>query len=273
MPRSVLITGCSSGIGRAAAERFSAEGWRVFATMRNPADGAALANLPGLTLLALDVSSDESVRAAVAAAEAAAGGGLDLVVNNAGFGAFGPFETAPDDLIDRQIETNLKGVMRVTRAALPGMRKKGSGVVINVSSIGGLVTMPLNSIYHAVKFAVVGFSEALNYELAPFGVTAKVVCPGGVATDFAGRSLSRTFDGDGGAYGETIAKVFNAFRSRSGAYSTGEDIAAVIFGAATDGTRQVVYLAGADAVELEKAHSAMASPDYLAMMEARFGLA
>ena len=212
MTKAVLITGCSTGIGRAAAHLFASRGWGVTATMRRPEDAGDLAAAGDVRVEPLDVVDLASVDRAVARTLEAFGR-LDVVVNNAGFGAFGPFETAPEWLIERQIGTNLIGVFNVTRAALPTMRAQKSGVIVNVSSIGGLTTFPLNSIYHATKYAIVGFTEGLTYELEPFGIRAKVVAPGGVATDFAGRSLSLTFQGDGGLTRTPSPKSWRRFAS------------------------------------------------------------
>ncbi len=271
MAKSVLITGCSSGIGAAAARHFSGQGWKVAATMRKPADGAALAALPGVRVLALDVTDDRSVRDTVAQVLKEFGA-LDAVVNNAGFGVFGPFEPASQALIDRQFGTNVFGVFNVTRAALPAMRAARRGVIVNVTSIGGLLTLPLNSIYHATKFAVDGFSESLRYELEPFGIAVKVVAPGGVATDFASRSLAVTFEGDGGPYADTVAKVTAAFTARRGNYSTAASIAEVIYRAATDGTNQIRYIAGPDAEEAWAARKSVTEDQFFQAMKGRFGL-
>lgn len=271
MQHTVLITGCSSGIGRATALHFAQQGWQVVATMRDPAQAGELAATPGIQIERLDVSDSAGIDAAVARTLAQFGR-IDVLVNNAGFGAFGPFETAPASLIERQFATNVTGVFNVSRAVLPAMRAQGAGVIVNIASIGGLVTLPLNAIYHATKYAVAGFTEALYYELAPFGIRAKVVCPGGVATDFAGRSLSLTFEGDGAPYQDTIGKVMQAFQNRRGGHSQPDDIAKVIFGAATDGSEQVRYLAGADAEQMYAAHSTEPEAAYLAAMQERFGL-
>jgi NAD(P)-dependent dehydrogenase (short-subunit alcohol dehydrogenase family) len=273
MNKAVLITGCSTGIGRAAAKLFASRGWSVTATMRRPEDAGDLASQPSLIVEALDVLDVEAVGRAFARTLEAFGR-LDAVVNNAGFGAFGPFETATRELIERQIGTNLIGVFNVTRAALPTMRAQKTGVIVNVSSLGGLTTFPLNSIYHATKFAIVGFTEGLAYELEPFGIRAKVVAPGGVETDFAGRSLSLTFEGDGGPYADSIAKVAAAFRapSRAGGRSKPEAIAEVIFEAATDASPRVRYVAGPDAIALLERRAAMTDEAYLNMMRGNFGL-
>ena len=273
MTKAILITGCSTGIGRAAAHLFAKRGFSVTATMRRTEDAGDLAAAENVRVEPLDVVDVASVERAVAQTLEAFGR-LDVVVNNAGFGAFGPFETATPELIERQIGTNLIGVFNVTRAALPTMRAQKSGVIVNISSIGGLTTFPLNAIYHATKYAVVGFTEDLNFELAPFGIRAKVVAPGGVATDFATRSLSLTFQGDGGPYADTIAKVAATFQSRAaaGGHSKPEAIAETIFEAATDDLPHVLYVAGPDAIALLERRAKMTDGDYLKMMRDNFGL-
>jgi NAD(P)-dependent dehydrogenase (short-subunit alcohol dehydrogenase family) len=271
MPKTVLITGCSTGIGRATAELFVAEGWQVAATMRNPAHAGELAKHPSVAVFALDVTDDASIHAAVAATHARFGA-LDVLVNNAGFGAFGPFETANAALIDRQLDTNVKGVFNMTRAVLPAMRAQKHGVIINVSSIGGLTTFPMNAIYHATKYAVVGFTEALAYELEPFGIQAKVIAPGGVATDFAGRSLALTFEGTDHPYADSVARVMEAFKARAGSHSEASDIAQSIFGAATDNSRRIRYVVGADAEAVLASRSNQSDEEYVAATKERFGL-
>jgi len=184
---TVLITGASSGIGRATVAACAARGWQVAATMRRPEDAGDLASLSGVIVLPLDVTSTESVESAVAAVVARFGR-LDAVVNNAGYAVDGVFEGADDATILRQFETNVFGLMRVTRAAIPVMRRQGSGTLVQVSSMGGRVTFPLYSIYHATKWAVEGFSESLAFELRPFGIRMRLVEPGAIRTDFYGRS-------------------------------------------------------------------------------------
>ncbi|MFB9240503.1 SDR family oxidoreductase [Massilia antarctica] len=271
MRKTILITGCSSGIGRAAAELFAERGWNVVATMRDPSTAGALAAAPNVVVTRLDVTDRASIDTAVALALASFGR-IDAVVNNAGFGAFGPFETASTQLIDRQLATNVTGVFDVVRAVLPAMREQRAGTIINVASVGGLTTMPLNAIYHATKYAIVGFTEGLTYELAPFGIAAKVVAPGGVATDFAGRSLSKTFSGDAHPYADSVAKVMHTFENNRGGFSQPRAIAEVIFSAATDGSAQVTYVAGADADALLAARAKLGTEAYIDMMNQRFGL-
>lgn len=267
----VLITGASSGIGRAAVNLFAERGWRVAATMRNPADGAELARHQGVTVLPLDVTDPASVEATVTATLERFGK-IDVVVNNAGYGLFGPFETATDEQIRRQFATNVDGIFAVTRAILPTMRRQGSGTIINVASLGGLITLPLFSLYNATKFAVVGFTESLSFELAPLGIRAKYIAPGGVATEFAGRSLARTFVDGENAYGDTLSKVMAAMTTRRGNYSTAASIAEVIFTAATDGSGQVMYLAGQDAAQAHSLLRSLSEAERLEMVRRHSGL-
>ena len=245
----VLITGASSGIGEATASLFAERGWRVAATMRKPSDGAELTKHHMVTVLPLDVTDPASVDAAVKATLERFGR-IDAVVNNAGYALFGPFETSTDEQIHRQFATNVDGVFNVTRAVLPTMRSQGSGTIINVASLGGLITLPLYSLYNATKFAVVGFTESLSFELAPLGIRAKVIAPGGIATDFSGRSLARTFIDNNHAYVDTLAKVMGAMGARRSNYSSPTIVAEVIFTAATDGADKVLYPAGQDAEQV-----------------------
>jgi len=270
--KTVLITGCSTGIGHATALRFAQAGWQVVATMRDIASAGDLATLPNVMLHVLDVTDQQSVKAAVDATLARFGR-IDVLVNNAGFGLFGPFELASDAVIERQFATNVFGVFNLTRAVLPAMRAQGSGVIVNVASIGGLTTLPFNSLYHASKYAVVGFTEALNHELAQFGIHSKFVAPGGVATDFAGRSLSVTFEDDQHPYADNVARAMAAWGERRGNYSAPSQVAEVILTAATDGTEQVRYLSGADAEALMAARAATDDAGYLQLVRQNFKLA
>lgn len=244
--KTIFITGSSTGLGQATARLFAGRGWRVVATMRHPEkDGVDLAKLDGVTVLALDVSKREQIDAAVDTA-IAKHRNIDVVFNNAGYGLAGPFEGATDEDLVRQIDTNLLGVLRVTKAFLPHFRERKQGVFIATTSIGGHVTFPFNSVYHATKFGLEGWSESLAYELAEHGIRVKTVAPGGIKTDFAGRSLVLTKHP---AYAKAMEKVLAAFMNpaRTAGASTPEQIAEVVWDAATDGKDQVTYMAGADA--------------------------
>jgi NAD(P)-dependent dehydrogenase (short-subunit alcohol dehydrogenase family) len=184
----VLITGCSSGIGLLAARRFARAGFRVFASMRDPARGAALreeATAQGwwLRTPALDVTSDESVTAAVSGLLQESGGRLDVLVNNAGYFCLGSVEETSPDELRAQLETNVLGVLRVTRAVLPTMRARRSGAVVNVSSVLGRVIIPTNGPYQMSKWAVEAMTETLRYEVRPFGIWVTCVEPGPFKTE------------------------------------------------------------------------------------------
>ena len=240
---TIFITGASTGLGKAAAHLFVSKGWKVIATMRNPDQGADLLSLPNVTVLPLDVTNLEQIKTTVG--QAVALGPVDVVFNNAGYGLVGPLEALTDEKIVRQINTNLLGVIRTTQAFLPHFRAKRSGLFISTTSIGGLVTFPLCSVYHATKWAIEGWSESMAFELNPFGIGIKTVSPGGISTDFASRSLDFN---NHDAYGDMINKVMAAFADPNrAAGSTPEQIAEVVYEAATDGKEQLRYLAGEDA--------------------------
>lgn len=272
MKKTILITGTSSGIGKAAVKLFSEKGWNVAATMRNPANEKELGSLPGVQLFALDVTSEKSIAETVAAVKNAFGT-IDALVNNAGYGLAGPFEEASIEKIERVFATNVFGLMSMTRAVLPLMREQKDGVIVNITSIGGLAGLPMNSIYHATKFAVDGFSEGLFYELEPFNIRIKVVAPGGVATDFASRSLVLTTDTPAeGPYAETLGKVLTGFASRRGNYLQPEAVAAIIEEAINDKSARLRYLAGDDAKQILEARRQMPDEKYFALVKSNFNL-
>lgn len=187
MNKTVLITGCSSGIGKTTVKYFAAKGWNVAATMRFPDKENELKKLNNVTLYALDVTDNNTIDSAINAAIADYGK-IDVLVNNAGYGAIGIFEKATHEQIQKQFDTNVFGVMNVIRHILPHFRKNRKGIIINITSVGGRLTFPIYSVYHATKWAVEGFSESLQYELRPFGIKVKCVEPGPIKTDFYSRS-------------------------------------------------------------------------------------
>jgi NAD(P)-dependent dehydrogenase (short-subunit alcohol dehydrogenase family) len=183
--RSVLITGATAGIGKEAALALHRDGWRVFATGRK-ADALAALAAEGLETVRLDVNDPASVEACVREVMERTGGeGVDVVVNNAGYGQMGPLLDVSDDQLRQVFETNVFGLMRVTRAFVGPMLRRRSGRVINVSSGGGRMSFPLAGAYTATKFAVEAMSDALRWELAPFGIDVVVIEPGPIRTNFA----------------------------------------------------------------------------------------
>ena len=244
MSKTIFITGASSGLGKAAAILFANKGWNVVATMRKPENETELTQFATIKLFPLDVTSLDQIQAV--ARQVIDMGGVDVVFNNAGYGMVGPLEGTTDEQIVVEIETNLVGVIRVTQAFIPHFREKKSGLFITTTSIGGLVAFPFNSVYHATKWALEGWSESMWFELSKFGIGIKTVSPGGIKTDFAGRSIVLTSHE---AYTEQLEKVMSAFSDpgRTLNYSTAEQIAEVVYEAATDGSQQLRYVAGADA--------------------------
>ena len=186
--KAVLITGCSTGIGRATAEHLAAKGWTVYATARKPDTIQDLAQ-KGCKTLALDVCDEGSMRAAVDTVERAEGA-VGALVNNAGYGQEGVFEEVPMAEIRRQFETNVFGLIRLTQLCLPGMRRQGWGRIVNISSMGGKLTLPGGAFYHATKHAVEAMSDALRFEVRPFGIDVVVVEPGPIKTRFGDTAIS-----------------------------------------------------------------------------------
>jgi NAD(P)-dependent dehydrogenase (short-subunit alcohol dehydrogenase family) len=220
MAQAVLITGCSTGIGRATAERLAKKGLTVYATARK-LDSIADLEASGCRTLALDVTDEESMRAAVSAVEEAEGA-VGALVNNAGYSLSGAVEALDLGEVRRQFETNVFGLVRMCQLVLPGMRRQGHGRIVNLSSIGGKVVFPGGGAYHGTKHAVEGFSDALRFEVAPFGVGVSVIEPGLIRTEFANTAVGTIGEGEGpyadfnaavgattaGAYEGPLAKVF-----------------------------------------------------------------
>ena len=190
MSQTVLITGCSSGIGQATARYFAKRGWNVAATVRNLAVLESVSTPLNVAAFELDVTTEHTIATAVDATTRRFGS-IDVVVNNAGYGLFGPLEGATAEQFEEQFRTNVFGVAAVLRHVLPVMRKQRSGTVVNMSSIGGRVASPLASAYYSTKFAIEGLSESLRFELKPHGIRVKLVEPGHFKTNFLTRSLDR----------------------------------------------------------------------------------
>ena len=186
-----FITGCSTGFGRALAEQVLAHGYRLVVTARDPAEIADLAAKPGAFGLQLDVTNQSEIDAAIKAAEEKFGR-IDVLVNNAGIGYFAAVEESEEKEVRRMFEVNVFGLSRMIHAVLPGMRQRRHGVIVNLSSIGGLRSFPALGYYNATKFAVEGLSEALWQEVEPLGIKVMLVEPSGFRTDWAGRSANES---------------------------------------------------------------------------------
>src|SRR5213079_1598384 len=207
--RAVLITGCSTGIGRATAEHLAARGWTVYATARRPEAIRELGSR-GCRTLALDVCDEASMRAAVETIERAEGA-VGVLVNNAGYGQEGAFEEVPMAEVRRQFETNVFGLVRLTQLVLPGMRRQGWGRVVNLSSMGGRLTLPGGAFYHATKYAVEALSDALRFEVRGFGVNVIVVEPGPIRTRFGDTAIASI---GSGTRDDSPYAAFNALLAR-----------------------------------------------------------
>jgi NAD(P)-dependent dehydrogenase (short-subunit alcohol dehydrogenase family) len=270
-PNTIVITGASSGIGKAAARLFVDKGWNVVATMRNPAAEEDLKESARLKLVALDVQDPASPKAAVAEAIRAFGR-IDVWLNNAGYGAFGPVEAGTPEQIRRQFDVNVFGLIACVQAVAPHFRANKAGVLINVSSIGGIMTVPAFSVYNATKFAVEGLSEGLWYELGSFGIRVKVIEPGAIKTEFGGRSADVWDVSRVPEYAPFMDKV-NASRARYTRNSSSPELVAeVIYKAATDPSDRMRYAAGPDARQFIPLRRLLGARRMMRMIKQRFQL-
>ena len=204
--KAVLITGCSTGIGRATAERLAAGDWKVYATARRLESIADLA-AKGCETLALDVTDEASMEAAVKHVEEAEGA-VGVLINNAGYSQSGAVETVPMDEVRRQFETNVFGLVRMCQLVLPGMRRQRWGRIVNLSSMGGRLVFPGGGLYHGTKYAVEAISDALRFEVRDFGVDVILIEPGLIKTEFGETAAKGTGDGgDYAAFNEAVAKA------------------------------------------------------------------
>lgn len=271
MKNTILITGASSGIGKATAFQFLKKGWNVIATMRKPESETELNQLDNVLVTRLDVLDLESIDNAVNEGIDRFGR-IDVLLNNAGYGAYGPLEAFDRTNVVRQFNTNVIGLLDVTRAVLPHMRENKSGTIVNISSIGGKMTFPLGSLYHGTKFAVEGISESLSFELGSIGLKVKIVEPGMINTDFSGRSLDFQNNEGLAEYQPIVGAVMAGFSQAGQNSSEPEVVANVIFEAATDNSDQLRYRAGADAHQYLDGRQAIGDEAFVKEMKKNFGL-
>lgn len=272
MIKTVLITGASSGLGRATAKLFQTKGWNVVATMRAPDQEDELTKLERVLVTRLDLQDAQSIDSAVRAGLESFGR-IDAVVNNAGYGAYGPLEATSSASIRRQFDVNVLGVLDVIKAVLPHFRSNTSGTIVNISSVGGRVAFPLGTLYHGTKFAVEGMSESLKYELAPLGIRVKIVQPGGIKTDFGGRSFEFSNDPAIAEYQPMVQNVFGVFGPMLENGSEPSAIADVVYAATTDESDQLRFEAGPDAEQLLAGRRAADDATFFAGLKQMFGAA
>jgi NAD(P)-dependent dehydrogenase (short-subunit alcohol dehydrogenase family) len=270
MKKTIFITGASSGFGRATVKLFHQKGWNVIATMRSPEKETELSALDGVLLTRLDVTDKTSIGKAVQAGIARFGQ-IDVLVNNAGFGAIGALEAASEEVIRQQFEVNFFGLIEVTKAILPGMRAHRTGTIINISSVGGRITFPFCTLYHATKFAVEGLTESMQYELNPLGIRLKLVEPGGYKTDFAGRSMNLYGAGGLDGYQKSFDQMIERLEQWPMSENIGE-VADAIYEAAADGTERLRYPVGHDAVQLLETRRQIDDVTFKKMMVGQTGI-
>ncbi|MEO8457135.1 MAG: SDR family oxidoreductase [Chloroflexota bacterium] len=270
--QSALITGCSTGgIGHALARQLAAKEYRVLATVRNPAKAGDLQddakkNNWDLKVLQLDVTDDASVKNAIAEA-----GEVDVLVNNAGFEIWGPIEEMSLDDVKDQFETNVYGPMRTMLAIIPQMRNRGSGVIVNVSSVAGITAAPLNGLYSSSKWALEALTETLHFELGHFGIRTHLIEPGGVETPFGD---NRRLVGAGAGKKESpYADLVTEWEGVSGRLGAGgaakaDDVASVIVEAIEVGDK-LRYPVGSDAALINTARKAMTFEQFEQAMRAQ----
>ena len=243
MKKTIFITGASSGLGKATAILFQSKGWNVIATMRNPAKETELTKLENVLVLPLDVTIPQQVDETVS--KVIKEHSVDVVLNNAGYGLIGALEAVSDAQMVRQINTNLLGVIRLTKAFVPYFREKKQGLFLTTTSIGGLLTFPMSSLYHATKWALEGWSESMSFELGLYNIGIKTIAPGGIKTEFAGPSLDVASHA---AYEEGMQKLYALMNPDN--FEPVEWIADTVYEAATDGKKQLRYVTGKFANQL-----------------------
>ena len=239
MAKTILITGASSGIGQATALYFAARGWNVAATMRDPLKADPALTHPQISLFALDVTNADSIAQAINATLNRYKK-IDVLLNNAGYGLFGPIEAIASQQIQQQFATNLFGLIGVTQQILPAMRAAGEGLIINISSIIGRMALPYTSSYIATKFAVEGLSESMRFELQPFNIRIKLIEPGSINTEFGKRSKQTAVSDP---YRASMTQFLAIFTAKNSTGSKPEEVAKVIYRAANDPGNRLRYLA------------------------------
>jgi len=261
MTKIAVVTGSSSGIGYETSLLLARNQYTTYASMRNMKKSdellkiASKENIP-LKVIQLDVNDDRSVSSAIDSI-VKENGRIDVLVNNAGFDLFGSLEELTIEEIKGQFETNFFGAARVTKSVIRTMRKQGSGIIINVSSIGGRIGLvPCNTMYHASKFALEGFTESLRHELTEFNIDVILIEPGAIRSNFAENiRTAKNYDSNNSPYAKTVQKVFEGFEPMLANASDPKEVAQVILNAANSSSPNIRYTVGKDAESILKARA------------------
>lgn len=264
---TVLVTGAGRGIGRATVEGFLEAGWQAVAGVRDVAAArSAYAPHPRLTIVELDVGDSESIAAGTAAAQDVAGEALSCVVPNAGYAVMGASEDVDLDVVRRMFEVNLFGNVAVVQDLLPAMRDAGRGSIVCTSSIGARLSNPLLGMYHASKYGMMAWAEAMRLELLPFGVRVHVVEPGMVNTEFPAATIATGAVSRGeGPYAPLLGELRTGFRTWREQLGVGaEDVAAAIIGIALDDDAPFCTPVGPDAVQMTAARAELDDDEFQA---------
>jgi NAD(P)-dependent dehydrogenase (short-subunit alcohol dehydrogenase family) len=275
MPLNVLVTGANSGFGLLIAEKFAKTGHHVHATLRDPARGDGLQGLrlQGLpvTISELDVTDAAGIERVVETASAA--GPIDVLINNAGFEVSAPVEHLTDAGLSRQFQTNVLGPVRLIRAVVPAMRERGAGTIINISSVAGHIAAPFTGAYSASKHALEALSEALWFELRPFGVRVVLVEPGGFPTNFGHNVLTEPDWNETSPYRPLAMRFSKAMEDfRAGPPQDPHEVADIVYEAATSDDPKLRWLAGDDARMLVPLYRSMEFEGFANVMLQRLGL-
>lgn len=270
--KTIVITGTSSGIGKATAKYFAEKGWNVAATMRAPERETELTQIENVKIYAIDVTNQETINKAYEEILKEFGT-VDVLINNAGYALLGPFELTTDEQIRREFDVNVFGLFNVTRTFLKHFRENKKGIVVNISSVEGRTTLPLVQTYDSTKFAVEGFTESLSYELSHLGIKVKLIEPGAVATDFAGRSMDSAKSETITDYDAYLSNFFSLVSSEEQQMaSQAEFIAEAIYEAVTDETNKLRYVVGEEAKQRIAEREARGDEGYALMIKERFAL-
>lgn len=265
MQKTIFITGASSGLGKATAKLFQSKGWNVIATMRQPDKDTELAPLENVTLLPLDVTNLEQIKET--AAKAISLHDIDVVFNNAGYGLMGALEAYTDEQIVQQLNTNLLGVIMVTKAFVAHFRENRSGLFISTTSMAGFFGFPIHSIYHASKFGIEGWSESMSFELGLHNIGIKTIAPGATAIDFLDRSLAKSLHP---AYQDLEDKLFGSSNAMMDNAIPAAEVAEIVYEAATDGKDQIRYFAGEDTKAMYRRRLEIGSEEFRKELRKQF---